>query len=89
MQPLQVLFLADFYNEMPKIVHLMDPLGNVFIISIKQRPSRVYLHHGASRIGEVYNLFSDGWISKKIVNFLFVRVAFLSKNLIISILHSM
>lgn len=65
MQPLPVLFLADFYNDMPKIVNLMDPLGNIFIISIKERTSRVYLNHGSSRIGEVYNLFCGGWITIK------------------------
>lgn len=62
-QQLPVLFYVDCYENVPTTLHLYDPAGNVFIVGIKQRRNRLFLHQGCTRIGEVYNLFDGGWIS--------------------------
>lgn len=62
-QLLPVLFYVDCYENVPDTVHFFDPAGNVFIIAIKQKRNRLFLHRGCTRIGEVYSLFEGGWIS--------------------------
>lgn len=62
-QLLPVLFYVDCYENVPTVLHLLDPVGNVFIVAVKHRRHRLLLHQGCNRIGEVYNLFDGGWIS--------------------------